>query len=221
MPPSSSMRLYGPRERPRFVPRCVNNEKQIALAIHNYISAHKLLFPPAYTTDKAGKPLLSWRVLILPYLEQEALFKEFHLDEPWDSEHNRTLIAKMPATYRCPLENADTARQGKTRYLAPRGPSTIFRGAEPISLRDVTDGTSNTIMVLETGDDQAVIWTKPDDWEVPADPAPIPAGSLQRSSSATRSAGATARSRTAPSTSSGDDQTGHLTRPADRPRAAR
>ncbi len=158
---------------------CVNNEKQIGLAIHNYISAHKLFFPPAYTTDKAGKPLLSWRVLILPYLDQAALFKEFHLDEPWDSEYNRALIAKMPATYRCPLENAEATRQGKTRYLAPRGPNTIFRGSEPISLRDVTDGTSNTIMVMETSDDRAVIWTKPDDWEVPADLAQVPAGILK------------------------------------------
>ena len=107
---------------------CINNEKQIGAGDAQLHLGTQVAFPPAYTTDKAGKPLLSWRVLILPYLEQQALFKEFHLDEPWDSEHNRTLIAKMPAIYRCPLESAEAARQGKTRYLAPRGPSTIFPG---------------------------------------------------------------------------------------------
>ncbi len=68
--------------------QCTNNLQQIGLAMHNYHDRHKT-FPPAYTVDKAGKPLLSWRVLILPYLDQEALYKEFHLDDPWDSVHNR------------------------------------------------------------------------------------------------------------------------------------
>ena len=149
--------------------QCVNNEKQIGLAIHNYISVHQS-FPPAYTTDKAGKPLLSWRVLILPYIEQDALYREFHLDEAWDSPHNKALIARMPAPYRCPSENDDLSSQGKTRYVTPRGKSTIFPGAETVKLRDVTDGTSNTIMVVEAGDANAVVWTKPDDWETDPEP---------------------------------------------------
>jgi prepilin-type processing-associated H-X9-DG protein len=153
--------------------QCVNNQKQIALAIHNYISSHKRAFPPAYTADKAGKPLLSWRVLILPFLDQQqALFKEFHLDEPWDSAHNRALISKMPEVYRCPAQNADTEREGKTRYIAPRAPGTIFRGAEPVKINEITDGTSNTIMFFDGGDERAVTWTKPDDWEVPPDANP-------------------------------------------------
>jgi prepilin-type processing-associated H-X9-DG protein len=145
--------------------QCINNEKQIGLAVHNYHARYNA-FPPAYTRDKDGKPLLSWRVLILPYLEQNDLYTDFHLDEPWDSAHNRALIAKMPHTYRCPNERADLAREGKTRYLAPRGAGTIFRGAEPVRIRDVADGTSNTIMVADAGDENAVVWTKPDDWEV-------------------------------------------------------
>ena len=153
--------------------QCVNNEKQIGLAIHNYIAVHDS-FPPAYTQDKAGKPLLSWRVLILPYLEQDALYKEFHLDEAWDSPHNKALIARMPVTYRCPGEGDELAAQGKTRYLSPRGKATIFAGSETVKLRDVTDGTSNTIMVVEAGDANAVVWSKPDDWDV--DPEPNLAG---------------------------------------------
>jgi prepilin-type processing-associated H-X9-DG protein len=153
--------------------QCVNNEKQIGLAIHNYIARHES-FPPAYTADKAGKPLLSWRVLILPYLEQDALYREFHLDEAWDSPHNKALIARMPPPYRCPGESDDVASQGKTRYLSPRGKATIFAGTETVKLRDVTDGTSNTIMIVEAGDANAVVWTKPDDWNV--DPEPNLAG---------------------------------------------
>jgi len=78
----SALRL--PREA-ALRAQCTNNEKQIALAIHNYISRHQTTFPPAYRTGKAGKPLLSWRVLILPFLEEGAIYKEFHLDEPWES----------------------------------------------------------------------------------------------------------------------------------------
>jgi hypothetical protein len=147
--------------------QCINNLKQIGLAMHNYHSKYKT-FPPAYTVDKAGKPLLSWRVLILPYLEQESLFKEFHLDEPWDSPHNRALIERMPMMYRCPDSSGKAAAKGMTTYLVPRGKSTIFPGAEGVQLKQVTDGTSNTIFVADAPDDQAVTWTKPDDWEVDA-----------------------------------------------------
>ena len=96
------------------------------------------MFPPAYTTSKDGKPLLSWRVLILPYLEQEALYKEFHLDEPWDSPHNRTLIARMPAVYRCPMEVDGRRPRGEDtlpRAAGERGPSSaeLSRSASRIS----------------------------------------------------------------------------------------
>jgi Protein of unknown function (DUF1559) len=159
--------IVGPMRESAAQAECTNNAKQILLAMHNYAASHKSAFPPAYTTSQDGKPLLSWRVLILPYLEQEGLYKEFHLDEPWDSPHNRTLIAKMPQVYRCPLESKDAARDGKTRYLAPRGENTVFRGAEPVTIKDMIDGTSNTIILLDAGDAQAVTWTKPDDLEVP------------------------------------------------------
>ncbi|QEH33889.1 hypothetical protein OJF2_24210 [Aquisphaera giovannonii] len=146
---------------------CVNHLKQIGLAMHNYHSLHKA-FPPAYTTDPAGKPLLSWRVLILPFLEQEALFKEFHLDEAWDSPHNRTLIERIPEVYRCAGLGDNPPPAGKTSYLTPRGEATIFPGATATDLKSITDGTSNTIFVLDVPNDRSVTWTKPDDWEVAA-----------------------------------------------------
>jgi hypothetical protein len=139
-----------------------NNLKQIGLSMHNYLQANKT-FPAAYTVDKSGKPLLSWRVLILPYLEQNDLYKEFHLDEPWDSEHNKKLIARMPAVYGNP--NSAVAGGGKTNYLAPRGDKTIFANDKGTKISDVTDGTSNTIVTLEVPDNEAVVWTKPDDFK--------------------------------------------------------
>src|SRR5205085_10353231 len=83
-----------------------NHLKQIALAIQSYRAAEKH-FPPAGIRDKNGQPLLSWRVAILPRIEEAGLYKEFHLDEPWDSEHNRKLIERMPDVYKSP----DTAAQ--------------------------------------------------------------------------------------------------------------
>ncbi len=147
--------------------QCVNNLKQIGLAMHNYIDSHGS-FPPAYTSDKEGKPLLSWRVLILPFVEENDLYKEFHLDEPWDSAHNKPLIARMPKVYVCPSPRNKKIEPGTTNYVTPRGPKTMFPGAVGVKIKEVTDGTSNTIMTLEVPSDQAVIWTKPDDWEMPA-----------------------------------------------------
>lgn len=145
--------------------QCVNNLKQIGLAMHNYHASHKT-FPPAYSRDKSGRPLLSWRVHILPYLEQATLYKEFHLDEPWDSPHNRRLIDKMPELYRCPSLSRKAADRAKTTYLAPRGEATILHGAEGVKLNEITDGTSNTILVVAASDDLAVTWTEPKDWDV-------------------------------------------------------
>ena len=138
----------------------VNNLKQIGLAMHNHHDAFKTL-PPAYIADKSGKPLLSWRVSILRFIEQEALYRQFHLDEPWDSEHNKKLIPLMPEVYRAP---GSKAGPGKTNYLTVRGKDTVFPGAEKISFAQIKDGTSYTIMVVEASDSSAVEWTRPDDF---------------------------------------------------------
>jgi hypothetical protein len=139
----------------------MNNMKQIALAMHSYLERNRTL-PPAYKADASGKALLSWRVLVLPYLGMDDLYKKFHLDEPWDSENNKKLIAAIPPMYRCP--NNAAGQDGKTNYLTIRGEKSAFPGGEGVKISDVTDGASNTIMTVEAPDDAAVVWTKPDDF---------------------------------------------------------
>jgi hypothetical protein len=138
----------------------MNNLKQIALGILNYESAKKML-PTQAICDRDGKPLLSWRVAILPYLDRRDLYNQFHLDEPWDSENNKPLIAQMPPVFVNP--NGPLA-EGKTNYLAVAGKECVFEGGDKaVGLRNVTDGTANTIAVVEADGDKAVEWTRPED----------------------------------------------------------
>ena len=138
--------------------QCVNNLKQMGLAMHNYHSINDR-FPPPAILSKQGQPLLSWRVALLPYLEQEALYNEFHLDEPWDSEHNKALIDRMPAVFRCP--SASAPEPGTTAYRVFTGKGAAFDQPEGLPITAVVDGTSNTIGIVEAK--EAVAWTKPED----------------------------------------------------------
>jgi hypothetical protein len=162
-----------------------NNLKQMALAMHIYHDTHDALPAPA-NYDKDGKPLLSWRVHILPYIERTDLYEQFKLDEPWDSEHNKKLIKHMPAIYKVPSsrpiavgvpagKSKEEARElmeferFKTSYLVPAGERTMFpkgkAGSRGTRLAQIVDGLSNTIMIVEAAPDKALIWTKPDDWQ--------------------------------------------------------
>jgi len=152
-------------ERQHQVDR-MNKFKQIMLGMWNFESANKHL-PPAAICDKNGKPLLSWRVAILPYVGENELYKQFHLDEPWDSAHNRPLVAKMPEIY----ADSDGALQvlrgeGKSTFQVPVGPETIFHDNRGSTARDITDGTSQTIALVEVVPERAVVWTQPEDWAV-------------------------------------------------------
>jgi prepilin-type processing-associated H-X9-DG protein len=139
----------------------MNNLKQIGLAMLNDENTRGT-YPARANFDKQGKPLLSWRVHVLPYIEQNALYRQFHLDEPWDSEHNKKLIPLMPKLYANP---SGMARPGMANYLAVCGKGLMFDGEKGRKVADITDGTSNTIMVVEADDDHAVIWTRPEDWQ--------------------------------------------------------
>ena len=177
---------HWPRTRPSDRPHSARKLKQIALAFHNFNDAYRGM-PAAAIRNKAGKPLLSWRVAILPFIEQVNLYREFRLDEPWDSKHNKKLLAKMPALY-APTIQGKPARAGTTYYQVFTGPNTPFnpknvRGNPPINLgpsmpASFPDGTSNTFLVVEGG--EAVPWTKPVDLVHDARKAPPKLGGLFR-----------------------------------------
>lgn len=135
-----------------------NNLKQIALAMHNYLDTYKA-FPPAAIRGKDGKLLLSWRVAILPYIEELPLYQQFKLDEPWDSAHNKKLLEKMPKIY-APV-NGQTKEPHATYYQVFTGPGTAFEGPKGLPISEFQDGTSNTVLVVEAG--VAVPWSKPED----------------------------------------------------------
>jgi thiol-disulfide isomerase/thioredoxin/outer membrane protein assembly factor BamB len=160
----------------------VNHLKQIALALHNFHSTYGT-FPPAVVFGPDGKPWHSWRVLLLPFVEQVALYNQYDFSQPWDSPKNRVLIEKVPSVYRDPL-NGETAGSS-THYAALVGDQTIFpptgssitvsdgRASRELSrglpLQNVLDGTSNTIGVVPLDPARNVPWTKPEDIAVGAD----------------------------------------------------
>jgi hypothetical protein len=98
----------------------------------------------------------------LPYVDELALYQKFHLDEPWDSQHNKPLIAEMPAVFRSPW--AEDPKTTRTPYLAPIGPGTVFEPAEGVRFSDIVDGTSNTFLLVEADAEHSAIWSKPEDW---------------------------------------------------------
>ena len=139
--------------------QCVNNLKQIGLAMHNYHEANGSL-PAAAIIDKGGRPLLSWRVAILPYYDASPLYAKFHLDEPWDSPHNLALVGEMPNIYTCPSDG--TLKSGMTGYQVVVGPNTAFTpDLKPVRFRDIADGLAGTLLVGESR--RPVPWTKPED----------------------------------------------------------
>ena len=139
--------------------RAQNNLKQVVLGMHNYEGAFQK-FPPTEvkTPGKAG-PGLSWRVAILPWIEEETLYRQFKHDEPWDSDHNKKLLTKMPKVFMIPGSDPAAAAAGKT-YLR------TFSLGKGMKVLDIADGLSNTIAVVEAAD--AVEWTKPDELDADA-----------------------------------------------------
>jgi prepilin-type processing-associated H-X9-DG protein len=140
----------------------VNNLKQLGLAMHNYESTFQTM-PPAAILGKKGKPLLSWRVAILPYIEQDNLYRQFKLDEPWDSDHNKKLLENTPMPR--VFEVVGTTKPGskETHMQVFRGNGAMFDLVQGVKITQIADGTSNTFMVAQGK--TAVPWTKPDDIE--------------------------------------------------------
>ena len=146
--------------------RSQNNLKQILLGFHQYHDKYNYL--PRDISNR-GKPLLSWRVAILPFIGQDELYKQFKLDEPWDSDHNKPLLAKMPDAYRVRFASSG---ETKTYYRGFAGPGALFGPEKFVHLvTDIPGGTANTFALVEAG--PPVEWTKPTD--LPYDPKkPLP-----------------------------------------------
>lgn len=139
----------------------INNYKQVGLAMHNYHDTRGT-FPPVALKTKDGKPGLSWRVAILPYVEQDYLYRQFKLDEPWDSATNRALAQQMPRIY-APSDASAPPDQTHMRLFVGKG--AIFDPVKNLRLVEITDGTANTILFVEST--ATVTWTKPE--ELPFD----------------------------------------------------
>lgn len=145
-----------------------NNLKQILVAIHNFHSVYDG-FPPRMTVSEKGIPLLSWRVFLLPYIDEQALYNEFHLDEPWDSPTNLKLVDRIPACYQS--TQFPELKLGQTLVQAPLQTGFTWNGSENrmLMFKDITDGTSNTICFVVAPRDKGVLWTKPVDLKLGAD----------------------------------------------------
>lgn len=147
---------------PRAV--CVNNLKQIATAIHTYHARYES-FPPPYITDEKGQRTHSWRVLLLPFLDQAPLYKQYRFDEPWNGPNNIKLLKNMPSVYACPTAVHAQRKRFCTSYVAVVAPNTIWPSASKRRIGDVTDGAARTIMVVESNQPD-IPWLEPEDLEL-------------------------------------------------------
>lgn len=139
--------------------RCISQVRQVMLAVLNYEAEHGQ-FPPAYTVDAAGNPLHSWRTLILPYMDEQALFEKIDLSKPWDDPVNAQARESCPEAYRCP---GVTLEKGMTTYLAVVDPQGVMSGATPRKMTEVTDGTSRTMVLIDVPAARSVHWMSPVD----------------------------------------------------------
>ncbi|WP_339910213.1 DUF1559 domain-containing protein [Symmachiella dynata] len=139
--------------------QCINHLKNIGLALHNYANEYGA-FPPAYSVDAHGKPLHSWRTLILPYLDQRPLYERIDLTKPWDDPANAESYATELRVFQCP-----SAKLGPqhTVYLAVTAQDGFFREDVPRKLTDVTGDPHETLMVIEAPSQNAVHWMSPYD----------------------------------------------------------
>jgi len=153
-----------PRERYGHRASCKSRLCELSLALQNYNDVYGCL-PPAYIADESGKPMHSWRVLLLPYLELTPLYEEYNFDEPWDGPNNRKLHISMPGAYCCPSDNPDG---NFTSYVAVVGPNTTLRADKSLDMWDVeaaSDDPAATVVISETVN-SGIHWMEPRDLHV-------------------------------------------------------
>jgi prepilin-type processing-associated H-X9-DG protein len=138
---------------------CANNLKQIAAAMLQYETTYGC-FPPAYIADKNGKPMHSWRVLLLPHLGHQDLYDRYRFDEPWDSLRNRKITDIAMGLYQCPAQ--PPSRDPVTNYMMVVGPNTISDGRGVRNVAEITDGMKDTILLVEVADSN-IWWAEPED----------------------------------------------------------
>jgi hypothetical protein len=148
-----------------------NCVKQIVLAVQNYADANGGLFPPAVVVDEQGKPLYSGRVLLLPYLEQQALYAKFDKTKAWDSPENLQISQTTLLAFESPKNRG--RKPGQCDFVFVSGPGTAFDGSKSIGFGDIIDGSSGTLLVIESTKGPPS-WAAPGDWD--ASSGPIPPG---------------------------------------------
>lgn len=139
---------------------CSNNLKQIALALHNYADDHDGRLPPAYTVDANGKPLHSWRTLLLPYLEQKALYETIDLSKPWDDPANQQARESSIPTYFCVAAGKPRT---ETPYVVVRSAEGLFSGADSTRIDMLGDASGLTVLAVEVSREHRVHWMSPED----------------------------------------------------------
>ena len=142
---------------------CQGRFNQIMFALINYHETYKCL-PPAYIADESGKPKHSWRVLLLPFLDQHGVYKQYDFNEPWDGPTNRKLASKIYLPiFQCHSgPNYETSLM--TDYVVITGPQTAFPGSRSVSFEDIRDGRENTILLVEIANSN-IPWMEPRDLE--------------------------------------------------------
>ncbi|WP_435011748.1 DUF1559 domain-containing protein [Tundrisphaera lichenicola] len=140
--------------------QCISNLRQVALGLHGYHSTYGC-YPPPYIADASGKPMHSWRTLILPWIDNKEQYDAYKFDEPWDGPNNRKIADTGIGIYHCPVGTREPP--GLTDYVVIRGPGTAFPGGgRKVTDRDVLDGTASTIMVVEVAN-SGIHWAEPRD----------------------------------------------------------
>jgi hypothetical protein len=164
---ASAEKALDPQEEYEKERQSQRNLKLVSIAMHNYHDVHRH-FPAAVVMGPDGKTPHSWRVELLPFLDEKQLYDQYRLNEPWDSPHNKVILRNMPDVFRSPFADEKSTNSS---YYALVGKGTVFEGSKGIRIREITDGTSSTLMFVEARRD--IPWTKPAD--IPFDPhKPVP-----------------------------------------------